>query len=111
MKETDYIGKYLNVVIDRPLGSCHPTYHYEYPINYGYIPDTLSGDNEELDAYIIDVDTPLTSFTGKCIAVIERLDDNENKLIIVPDGVCPTDEEIYKAVEFQEKYFKIRIIR
>jgi len=32
MNETHYIGRHLNVIIDRPLGSFHPTYDYEYPI-------------------------------------------------------------------------------
>lgn len=111
MNESVYIGKFINVIIDRPLGSFHPVYNYKYPINYGYIPNTRAGDNEELDAYILCVDKPLLNFTGKCIAVIERMDDVENKLVIVPEAINLTDDEIYKSVEFQEKYFKIKIIR
>jgi len=111
MNESDYIGKYLSVIIDRPLGSYHPIYNYKYPINYVYILNTRAGDNEELDAYILCINKPLVNFTGKCIVLIERMNDNENKLAIVPDTVYLTDEEIYKFVEFQEKYFITRIIR
>ena len=43
-----YIGRTVDVVMDRPLGSLHPKYGFEYPVNYGYIPHTISGDGEEL---------------------------------------------------------------
>lgn len=39
--------------MDRPLGTKHPKHGWEYPVNYGYIPGTVSGDGEELDAYIL----------------------------------------------------------
>lgn len=51
---TDYLGKKVKVVVDRPLGSIHPEHHnIYYMVNYGYIPDTVSGDGKEIDAYII----------------------------------------------------------
>ena len=43
-----YIGKLVQVKIDRPKGSKHPKFGFEYPLNYGYIPYTISGDGEEL---------------------------------------------------------------
>lgn len=46
-----YLGKNVYVKIDRPLGSLHPKHSFVYEVNYGYIPNTVSGDNEELDAY------------------------------------------------------------
>ena len=49
MNNKEYINKTLNVIIDRPLGTKHPKYNYIYPINYGYIPNTVSGDGEELE--------------------------------------------------------------
>ncbi len=52
MKNIDYLNKIINAKIDRPLGSKHPKYNFYYPTNYGYIPNTLSGDGEELDCYI-----------------------------------------------------------
>ena len=41
-------------------------------VNYGYVPDTVSIDGEELDAYILGVDEPVESFTGECIAILQR---------------------------------------
>jgi inorganic pyrophosphatase len=46
---------------------------------------------EELDAYILGVFEPLEVFRGKCIAVINRLNDNDDKLIVVPlEGIFRT---------------------
>ncbi|MBQ9738238.1 MAG: inorganic diphosphatase [Alphaproteobacteria bacterium] len=97
--------------MDRPLGTKHPKHGFVYPINYGYIPDTVSGDGEELDAYVLGVDTPLTTFTGKCIAIIHRTNDNDDKLVIVPEGMILSDKEIEKHVHFQEQWFKHTLIR
>ena len=72
-----YIGKIVKAQIDRPLGSSHPKHGFIYPANYGYIPKTVSGDGEELDAYILGTNLPLSDFEGKCIAIIHRLNDNK----------------------------------
>ena len=106
-----YLNKTVTVKIDRPLGSKHPDWDLIYEVNYGFIPNTISGDGEELDCYVLAVDKPLDSFTGKCIAIIHRTNDNDDKLIIVPDGMNFTDEEIRNLTNFQEKYFKSIIIR
>jgi inorganic pyrophosphatase len=106
-----YIGSILNVEIDRPLGSKHPKWGYIYPINYGFIPNTVSGDGEEVDAFILGQDKPIKSFKGRCIAVIHRLNDNDDKLVIVPDGVIISNEEIRENTLFQEKYYLSEIIR
>jgi 8-oxo-dGTP pyrophosphatase MutT (NUDIX family) len=68
-----FLGEIIAVSIDRPLGSKHPKWGFEYPVNYGYVPDTKSGDGEEIDAYVLGVSEPLKQFTGTCIAVIHRL--------------------------------------
>lgn len=52
----DYIGKIVDVVMDRPLGIKHPKHGFIYEVNYGYIPNTISGDGEELDAYVLGQD-------------------------------------------------------
>jgi inorganic pyrophosphatase len=101
----NYIGKTVQITIDRQLGSKHPEFDWIYPINYGFVESTVSGDGKELDAYILGVDVPLTSFKGTCIAVAVRKDDDDPKLIIVPEGVSMSDEEIMKAINFQEKWF------
>jgi inorganic pyrophosphatase len=111
MNIKDYLGKDIYVVIDRPIGTKHPEYDYKYPVNYGYVPDTRMPDGEELDAFVLGIDTPLETFSGECIAVIHRTDDGDDKLVIVPQGQEFTDEEIEKQLEFQEKWFKHEIIR
>jgi inorganic pyrophosphatase len=81
-----------------------------YSVNYGYIPGIIASDGEEQDAYVLGIEEPLEEFTGKVIAIIHRLNDIEDKLIVVPPGLTLTKEEIKKQVEFQEKYFEIEII-
>jgi inorganic pyrophosphatase len=104
------IGKIVKVIVDRSLGSYHPTHkNIYYSVNYGYISEIMAGDGEEQDAYILAVDVPLTEFTGKVIAIIHRKNDNENKWIVVPENLMLSKEEILKAVDFQEKHFDIEI--
>ena len=109
MESKDYIGKIVKVKIDRPLGSKHPKFDMIYPVNYGYIPGTISEDGEELDAYVLGVFEPIKEFTGKCTAVIKRLNDNDDKLIVVPEDKMYTKEQIRALTEFQERYFKSEI--
>lgn len=106
-----FLGKDIYVVVDRPIGSKHAEYGYKYPVNYGYVPDTRMADEEELDVFILGVNFPLESFTGECIAIIHRTDEDDDKLIVVPEGKDYTNEEIEKLVEFQEKWFKHEIFR
>ncbi len=105
------LGKTVFVIVDRPLGSYHPE-HKElfYPMNYGYLKGIMAPDGEEQDAYIIGVDQPVKEFAGKVIAVIHRKDDVEDKLVVAPQNMSFTREEIKKATYFQEKYFKSEII-
>ena len=106
-----FIGQKVSVTIDRKLGSKHPNWGFVYPVNYGYIPDTVSGDGEELDAYILGVFDPVDTFDGTCIAVLHRLNEDDDKLIVVPNGANYTDDQIDCLTEFQEKFFKHIIIR
>ena len=81
------IGEIVRVVVDRPLGSCHPQWtELRYPLNYGYVPGIMAPDGEEQDAYILGVDQPVQEFTGRVIAVIRRKDDVEEKWVVAPDG-------------------------
>ncbi len=111
MDNKQFLGKIVTVKIDRPLGSKHPDWDFIYPVNYGYIPHTISGDGEELDACILGVSEPLQTFCGKCIAIIHRLDDDDDKLIVVPENREFSDEEIRVLVNFQERFFKSEIVR
>lgn len=111
MESKDYLGKMVTVKMDRPLGSAHPKHGFIYPVNYGFIPNTLSADGEELDAYVLGEFKPLDVFVGKVIAIVHRLDDDDDKLVVVKDGKNYSDEQINALVEFQEQWFKTEIIR
>ena len=105
--ERSWLGKTIEIGIDRPIGYVHvkgeKTLHY--PINYGYIPGVIGGDGEELDVYLLGVDTPVEKYVCKIIAIIHRNNDCEDKLVGAPDGICFSAEEITNAVHFQEKYY------
>ena len=105
-----FIGQPVQVTMDRPLGSAHPKHGWVYPVNYGYVPETMSPDGEELDAYVLGVTEPLEQFHGTCIAVIHRVNDNDDKLIVVPEGTHLNDEEIREAIHFQEQFFQSEIV-
>lgn len=101
----------VRVIIDRPLGSYHPEHKdLYYPVNYGYIEGTLAADGEEEDAYVLGVDEPVSEFTGRVIAIIDRKDDVERKLIVAPDGMSFSQEDIRRLTYFQEQYFVSEII-
>lgn len=108
---TDYLGKNVSIVIDRKLGTKHPKHGFIYMVNYGYVPNTVSGDGEELDAYLLGVFEPIEEFLGKVIAVIHRTNDDDDKLVVVPNDMEYSDEAIRALTEFQEQYFESVIIR
>ena len=102
-----YLGKEVQIKIDRPLGSTHPKHKsIVYPINYGYIPNVIGGDGEELDVYLLGVNEAVNEYKATVIAVIHRLNDNEDKLVAAPKGMSFTKEQILESVHFQEQYFK-----
>ncbi|MDD2693435.1 MAG: inorganic diphosphatase [Candidatus Gracilibacteria bacterium] len=111
MNISSFLHQTLTIKIDRPLGSNHPKWNFTYPVNYGFVPDTISGDGEEIDAYVLGISEPMEIFTGICIAIIHRTDDDDDKLIIVPEGIDFTDEEIRTLTEFQEQFFESEIWR
>ena len=106
------LGKRVEVKVDRPLGSAHPLHpDIVYPVNYGYIEPLLAPDGDYQDAYILGIHKAVPSFSGVVIAVIRRLDDIEGKLVVAPEGVSYSDEEILKEVAFQEQYFESVLLR
>ena len=111
VESKDYLNKEVEIIIDRKLGSKHPKYGFMYLLNYGYIPNTISGDGEELDAYLLGVFEPVMKYTGKVIAIIKRINENDDKLIVVPSGVIYSNEQIRALTEFQERLFESIIIR
>lgn len=107
----DFLNKDVKVVVDRPLGSNHPKHGFLYESNYGYIPNTLSPDGEELDVYLLGVNTPVEEGFGRVVAIIHRTNDDDDKLIVLSNMSDISDEEIRLKTDFQEKYFKSEIIR
>ncbi|MDO5089313.1 MAG: inorganic diphosphatase [Leptotrichiaceae bacterium] len=105
-----YLGKEIKVKVDRPLGNRHPEYGFIYTLNYGYIPETVSEDGEEIDVYILGVFEPVEEFTGVCRAVVHRYDDEENKLIVTPENKEYDVSQMEALVEFQERFFKYKIL-
>ena len=104
------LGKTVKVIIDRPLGTYHPKHqNIYYPVNYGYVEGIIAPDGEEQDAYVLGVNVPLKEFEGKVIAVIHRLDDVEEKWVVVQEGTALSKEEITEQVYFQERFFKTEI--
>jgi SAM-dependent methyltransferase len=106
-----YLGKSVEVEIDRPIGYVHQKGEKTlvYPVNYGYIDGVLGGDGEELDVYVLGVDTPMDRVSCRVIGIVYRENDVEDKLIAAPDGMHFTADEMAKAIDFQEKYYKTRI--
>ena len=111
METKDYIGRTVLVKMDRPYGSKHPKHGFIYPVNYGYIPNTISGDGEELDAYVLGVFEPVDEFKGKVIAIVNRTNDDDDKLVVCPEDKNYTNEQIDALTEFQERFFEHKIIR
>ncbi len=100
----DIDGGIINVVVEIPAGSSHKIEWnrelavfqldrvepaiFSKPTNYGFIPQTLDEDGDELDALII-TDAPLTTgifLEAKVIGVMKFEDDGEidDKVIVVP---------------------------
>ncbi|MBQ2669014.1 MAG: inorganic pyrophosphatase [Clostridia bacterium] len=97
--------------MDRPLGSAHPRYpDMIYPVNYGYVPGLLAGDNAEQDVYVLGPTEPLKEFTGVIIAVIHRFDDCEDKWVAAEQIGLYTESEIRAILDFQEKYYTSEIV-
>ena len=107
-----FLGKTVTVKIDRPLGSVHPKHSdIRYLVNYGFIPGAIAPDGSELDAYVLGVDKPVRTFIGRCIAIIHRTNDEDDKLVVVPEGQEFSDEQIRAWTDFQESLFKSVILR
>jgi inorganic pyrophosphatase len=64
-----------------------------------------------LDAYVLGVFEPLEVFTGRCIAVVHRLDDDDDKLILAPEGKEYTLDQIAALTEFQERFFRSTVLQ
>lgn len=100
----DYLGKEVYVKIDRQLGSKHPKHGLIYMLNYGFIPNTVSGDGEELDAYLVGEFEPIPFSKGKVIAIIHRTNNDDDKLIVSKDGKDYSDDAIRHLRNFKKDF-------
>ena len=105
------LGTCVQVTMDRPLGILHPKHGFIYEENYGYIEGIAAPDGEALDAYFLGDTEPVQTAYGLCVAIIHRLTDDDDKLVVVPEGTSISDEEIRMRTHFQEKWFDSEIIR
>ena len=98
-----YLGKTVDIVIDRPLGSTHPKYPKTvYKVNYGYIPNTEAGDGMPIDVYLLGVNRPVDSYRARIIGIVHRRRDREDKLVAAPEGVELHQAQIEASVRFTE---------
>jgi inorganic pyrophosphatase len=81
------------ITIDRPAQTAHPEYsEIVYPMDYGFIPDTMSTDGEAVDVF---VGEGALGLVGLILTTDHRQTDREMKLLVD----C-TPPEIYTAHGF-----------
>lgn len=126
----------INVVVEIPTGSNHKIewnrklacfeldrvepVAFAKPCNYGFIPQTLDEDGDELDALII-TEQPLTTgifLQAKVIGVMKFVDDGEvdDKIIVVPaddrnngnayQSLEDLPAQLIKQLEFHFNHYK-----
>ncbi len=111
MPDGDLLGGSVTVTMDRPLGSRHPRHpEMVYPVNYGFVRGILAPDGAWQDAYVLGVDRPLETFTGRIVAIVRRADDVEDKWVVCPEGYSPDAAAIMEQVRFQEQYFDSSLV-
>lgn len=132
----DYQNGIINVVVEIPTGSNHkiewdrklglmkldrvePSI-FAKPTNYGFIPQTLDEDGDELDVLLI-TNSPLTTgivVEAKVIGVMKFVDDGEvdDKVIVVPaddretgnaiDSLEDLPAQLLKQIEHHFNHYK-----
>jgi inorganic pyrophosphatase len=105
------LGSVVRVIVDRPMGSRHPSARFRYSVNYGYVPDTVAPDGQELDAYLLGPAGSVETGVGRCVAVVHREYEDDDKVVVVTDNQEYTDDEILRMVAFQEGHGRHRIVR
>lgn len=132
----DYENGEINVVVEIPTGSNHKIewdrknacfmldrvepIAFAKPCNYGFIPQTLDEDGDELDVLLI-TDQPLTTgiyTTARVLGVMKFADSDEvdDKIIAVPADdrnngdryktLADLPEQLLKQIEFHFNHYK-----
>lgn len=119
----DYENGLINVVVEIPEGSSNKVEWdrnkkafmldrvepkiFAKPTNYGFIPQTLDEDGDELDVLLITTDPLPTGvfLEAKIIGVMEFVDDNEvdDKIIAVPADDRHTGNAIEKIEDLPKQ--------
>lgn len=108
MNAIEYIGKEVKVIIDRPIGSSHPDYpDHIYLVNYGYVPNTVSGDGEELDCYILGVAIVIYWWASREERIEREIQINQ-KVFSTPK-LDTTMEEIVNKIRNQMSFLKRKL--
>lgn len=122
----DYENGTINVVVEIPAGSSHKVEWnrdlavfqldrvepavFAKPTNYGFIPQTLDEDGDELDVLII-TDEPLPTgifLEARVIGVMKFVDDGEvdDKVIVVPADDRHTGNAIKSLADLPDQLLK-----
>ena len=106
-----YLGKMVNIRIDRLIESVHPQFPDRiYPGHVGHIPHVANDDGEALGVYWLGAEIPAGEDTARIIGIVHRHNDGKDMLIAVPDEFHFNRHEISEALHFQEPYFEIELI-
>lgn len=106
------VGKTVTVIVERPLGSLDPANsRLVYPVNVGYAEGTVGKGGQPLEAYVLGIEEEMAEFTGKVAAIIHRTEDDVKLLVVTPEDIKLTEDDIIEATYFAEQYFESEIIR
>ncbi|TVP94302.1 MAG: inorganic pyrophosphatase [Acholeplasmatales bacterium] len=103
------LGKEVDVVVDRPLGSKSPNHGTVYPLNFGFLPKYFTRE-KPIKAYVIGEFEPLESFTGYVVALVERLNKPGCKVVVAKDKDKYTKAQIEALIEFREQYHQSTVV-
>jgi hypothetical protein len=109
LEPAEWIGAAVHVVVDRPLGARHPLSGLSYPVNVGFVPDTVALDGEPVDAYVLGPLVAVAEARGTVVAVVRRHDDVEDKLVVAASGVWDA-RSVASAVAFNEQWFTTDVL-
>ncbi|EHO80539.1 hypothetical protein [Fusobacterium ulcerans] len=96
------------IIIDRPKGSIHPKYtDFIYEVDYGYLSDTSSLDNEGIDIWR--GTEPAQKINGIICTVDLKKKDSEIKILInCTDAEIQTVYKAHNSTEFMKGILIIR---
>ena len=87
-KALDTLVSKFPIIVDRPIGSSHPKFaEIVYPLDYGYLEGTISGDKNGIDVWLGSLGNKIV--TGIVVTIDLFKNDSEQKILIG----C-TDEEM-----------------